>query len=233
MGQPDRVGAGKGRDQASAGIEGCGGFEDPERVGDVEREDGNGVERPAGWNHPGRGQDAKGGFEPDDFVQRGRHAPRACCVGAKRKRDKPRRDRDRGPGARAAWNQTRAERVARNAIGGTYSDETRRELVEIRLPDHDRPGALEALDDEGRTLGRVGEGRASGGRRQTSDVDVVLDGERYAKQRPAGRSFVLQLSAAANASAFGRSVMKSAGSAWRPMRSYVSSIVAVRGLPFA
>jgi hypothetical protein len=58
-------------------------------------------------------------------------------------------------------------------------------LIEIGLADEDGAFLLQALHDRGRTLGNIGKLGTGAGRRQPGHVDVVLDGEGDAVERPA------------------------------------------------
>jgi hypothetical protein len=129
-------------------------------------------------------------------------------------------------GARPAGDELRPKRVSRHAIGRANADETRRELVEVGLSDDEGAGQSEPRHGFGVLLGRIGEIRAGAGRRQAGDVDVVLDRNGDAEQRPSIRPEAASASASARTSLLGRSVMNIAGSSWAAMRRYTSSTAA-------
>ncbi len=156
---------------------------DGEGVGDIAGEDRDGVERAAGGDDAGGGESPERRLQPDNAVERRRHAPRSRRVGAKRERNEARADRGRRAGARPARNEIRAQRIARNAVGRAYADEPGGELIEVGLADDDCASALEPLDDERRTAGAIGESRTGRRRRQAGDIDIVLDDERDAVER--------------------------------------------------
>ena len=158
-----------------------------ERVGDVERENRDRIERAAGGNDARGRQRPERRLQADDAVERRGNAPRARGVGAERERDEPRADRGRRARARSAGNEIGPQRVARNAIGRAHADEAGGELIEVGLADDDGARPLEPLDDEGRALRPIGEGGTRRGRRQAGDVDIVFDREGNALERLALR----------------------------------------------
>ena len=122
------------------------------------------------------------------LLSAGGHAAGAGGVGAERQRHQTRGDRNRRARARSARDQRRIERIARHAIGRAHADQAGGELVEVGLADDDGAGAFEPRDGGRVPAGIVGKRRAGGGRRQAGDVDVVLDRDRHAEQRPALRA---------------------------------------------
>ncbi len=180
------------RARARIGVGGIGaGHRGKRREGivDGERAYRHAIER-AARRHHARGRDqAEARLEADDVLQSGRHPAGAGGIGAERQRHEPGRDRDRGARARAARDQRRIERVARNAVGRAHAYQPGRELIEVGLADDDGAGALEA-GDAGRVPRRlIGEGRAAGRGRQALDVDIVLDRDRHAVEREIGVAF--------------------------------------------
>ena len=107
----------RGRERAAVSVlfvESAGLLIDHEGVADIASENRDGVERTAGGNDARRGESAERRLQPNDSVERGRHAPRSRRVGAKRKRDEAGADRGRRAGARSP-----GMRSARNALRGT------------------------------------------------------------------------------------------------------------------
>ena len=145
--------------------------------------DRDAVERAAGRHHALGRHRSHRRLEADDVVQARRHAARARRVGAERERHQAQRHGDGRARARSARHDGGIEGVPRHRIGRAHADEAGGELVEVGLADQQRAGGERALDRGGAGLGRVGEGRAGGRRRQAGGVDVVLDGEGDAPQR--------------------------------------------------
>ena len=79
-----------------------------------------------------------------------------------------------------------AQGIARHPVGRAHANETGRELVEVGLADDDRAGALQPRHGLRIMLRHVGECGASGGRRQASDIDVVLHRDGDAVERKIG-----------------------------------------------
>ena len=173
------------REYGSCGVVAGRRAEDRMGILDRQREDRDGVERPARRHHALRRQRPERRLQPHDVVQRRRHPPRPGGVGAEREGDEAARHRHRRARGRAARHDRRVERVPRRRIGRAHPDETGRELVEVGLADRQRPGGAQPRHDEGVALGGVGEGRAARRRRAPGEVDVVLDREGNAPERPA------------------------------------------------
>ncbi len=153
------------------------------RIGGRQREHRDHVERATGRDDAG-GRDApQAGLQPDQVVERSRHATRTCRVGAEGKARETQCHRNGRPRRRAAGHEGRIDRVSAGPVGRTHADQTGRELVEVGLAHRDRTRVDQPLDHRRAALRRVGEGRTGGGGRHTRQIDVVLDGERNAVQR--------------------------------------------------
>ena len=73
-------------------------------------------------------------------------------------------------------------------MGRTDSNQTRRKLIKIGFADENCSGLLKQRDDERTLLRLVGESRATGGCRQASEINVVLDCEWDAIEGQFGRA---------------------------------------------
>src|SRR2546421_524688 len=80
---------------------------------------------------------------------------------------------DRAPGPRPAGDEITAVDALARAVGGADAGEPGRELVEVGLPDEDRPCIEQPPDDGGVARRPVGEGGTPRGRREPRGVDVV------------------------------------------------------------
>ena len=154
---------------------------------DVGRQQRDAVQAAAGGHDAARRRPAERGLQPDDGVERRRHAARAGRVRAERERDGAVGDGDRRARARSAGDVARVGDARARAVGRPRSGQAGRELVHVRLADRDRARRDEALDDERAAVRGVGKRRARRGRRQARDVDVVLDREGHAVERQVGR----------------------------------------------
>jgi hypothetical protein len=93
------------------------------------------------------------------------------------------RDGDRGSRAGPAGDVAVVEDARTSPVGRPRAHEAGSELVEVRLAHEERPSVDQTLDNR-RALGRYsGKRRTGGGRRNTRDVDVVLDRERDSEER--------------------------------------------------
>src|SRR5439155_21002720 len=91
----------------------------------------------------------------------------------------------RAPATRTARDPGQVPRVVGGPVGRVLRGRAHRELVHVGLAEHDRTGRAEALDD-GRVVRRdpaFEDLRAAGGGYAPGDHHV-LDGDRYAGQRP-------------------------------------------------
>src|SRR2546421_334076 len=79
----------------------------------------------------------------------------------------------RPAGLGSAGDETPAVDALARAVGGADAGEPGRELVEVGLPDEDRPCIEQPPDDGGVARRPVGEGGTPRGRREPRGVDVV------------------------------------------------------------
>jgi hypothetical protein len=127
-----------------------------------------------------------GRLEAEDAAQRGRHADRAVGVGAERDRHHAAGDRAAGAARRAAGHVGDVVRIARGAIVHVLAGEVVGIFPHVEGADEDGAGRFKARDQGG--VARRGGARAidlrARERRQSRDVEQVLDRERYACERP-------------------------------------------------
>ena len=169
------------------GIEAGGRVENLPNIGHCHGEDGDRVQRAARRHHAGGRKRAERRLQPDNAVQRRRHPAGARRIGAEGKGSDAARNRDRRARRGATRHDIRIERIARDRIGRAHADEAGRKLVEIGLAEADRAGFLQLCYHKRVGLGGVGKVRAGGGGRHAGDVDIVLDREGNAPERPAVR----------------------------------------------
>ena len=145
-------------------------------------EDGDAVERAAGGDKSPGAEQAAGGLEADEIVERGGDAAGAGGVGAECETDQAGGDGDGRAGAGSARDVARVEDAGTGAVGGARAHQAGGELVEIGFADGDGAGVHQGLHDGGVAAGRVGVSRAAGGGGNAGHVDIVLDGEGDAEE---------------------------------------------------
>jgi len=106
-------------------------------------------------------------------------------VGAEGKADEPRGHCNRRSGTRTAGYVARIEGIARHAIRRAGADQSGGKLVEVGFADQHGAGRKQFPHNGGGFGWGIGESRTRDGRRQTGDIDIVLNGERDAKERQA------------------------------------------------
>ena len=125
-------------------------------------------------------------LQPRGAAEVRRHADRAGEIAAEAERRAAARDRRRLAAARAAGRAREIPRIARAAEDGVLAVEIVGQLGDVRLAEHDRAGALPALDRD-----RVGrrhealEELAAVGRAYAGGRERVLDRDRQALERAA------------------------------------------------
>ncbi len=149
-------------------------------------EEGHAVQRTAGRDNAGGGDQPFAGLQTHQVVQCRRHAAGTGGIGAQREACQPQRHGQRGASAGAAGGVVRVHRVAAFAIGRAGAIEAGGELVEVGLAQRHRAEGEQLLDDRRAGFGRVGERRAGGGGGHACEIDVVLDGEGHAIERQLG-----------------------------------------------
>ena len=160
-----------------------GGVEHRLRIVRRERKDRYAIERAAGRHHTTRRERALGRLQANDVVEPGRHAARACRIGAERKTHQPARHHRGRAGTRPARHIGGVEAVRYRAVGRARAVEPGGKLVEIGLAEKNGTGVDQALHRGGGVWRRVGEFRAGCGSRLARVVDVVLDREGDAVER--------------------------------------------------
>ncbi len=113
------------------------------------------------------------GLRPTMLLKPAGTRPDPRRVGSQREAHESRRDRDCRSRTRAARHERRIERIARHAIRRAHTDESGRELIEVRLADDDGAGGDQPLHDFGGSLCVVGETRTGRRRGHARDVDIV------------------------------------------------------------
>ena len=125
------------------------------------------------------------GADRGDAAGVGRIAQRSADIVAEADRRHAGRERDRLAAARAARRTTRIPGVAGQPVERAVGVHAQAHVGQVGAADRDCAGSPHPFDDRRvRRRDGIGESRDAPGRRAAGDVDIVLDGERDAVQRP-------------------------------------------------
>ena len=171
-------------------------------------------------------QPAVGRLQPEQSAERRRHADGAVGVGAERERHEIARDRAAGAARRAASHARHVVRIARRTIVHVLAGEVVGVLAHVQCTDENGSRSLQPLDQHGVTCRGLefAVDLRSCARRQTLDVEQVLDCERNAGEGPRGLP-----AAIAASTAVARSIARSAVTSVKALSSgFLSAIRAER-----
>ena len=174
-----------------------------------------------------------GRLQAKNAAQRGRHADRAVCIGAKRQWYKAGGDGDGRATRRTSTHPLQIVRIMRGAIVHVLAGEIVGIFAHVERADQNGAGGFETFDQSRVASG--GRRRAidfrSGQGRHIPDVEQVLDGERHAGKRTerfAGRSGEIRILARRRAPALRVIDVKELSSGSRSLiRSSVASMTLV------
>ena len=186
--EPAGAGEGRGVGVVAAGHR----PEDRRRVGDGAAVDADRVLAVGDRHHAGPRHQAEGRLDADDAARRGGADHRAVGLGAEGRGAQAGRGRGGRAGLRAA--RVAVEDVGVPHLAAPAAPAARRvEAAEVgplrqaRLAQEDRPGTAQLPERPGVPVGRAADQgeRAGGGHHPVAAVDVVLDHDRNAVERPA------------------------------------------------
>ena len=149
-------------------------------------EDGNAIQAAARGHYAIGAEQAAGGLQADQVVERCGHASAAGRIRSEGETHQAGSHGHGRAGAGPSRDIARVKNARTGAIWRPRSHQPGSELIQIGFADGNRPGVDKGLYRGAVAVRRVGVGRASGGSRQTLQIDVVLHRKGYAIKR-AGR----------------------------------------------